>query len=611
MSDISHSIAVAPRGHASSRNQPLIGAILATLVAVVIQQATAQGPFELIADDGMRLVQIRDWLGGQGWFDMSQYRLGIDGGTAMHWSRLVDAPIGAIILIAGSVTGDAALAETIAAYVWPALLLFLAVWAAGTAARRIGSEAAVMPAVVIAGVALGFPHLFKPGAFDHHNLQVVLGLWMFAALVARENVVANHAFAGVLAVMMLAIGMETLPYVAIAGLWVAAAFLVGWIRSEAACAFGLGLPIAALAVMGATVPPARYLSHACDGYSLFHVTMASTGGLGLALATIAGDRIVPRMVCLAAAGALLGGLALTVFAHCFDDPLASLDPNLIAFWLDMIIEAQSIADHMNDDPSQLIGLFGMPLTALIVASFIVVRAGDDHHLRTAMALCVALLVTSIAVTAWQQRASIFSTAFALAPMALLVVSVRARYLERQTPRSIGLLVFTWIIAMNTSWWLTTAATSYLTSSEAEWEQQLAEAENEEPQCFDPEGLAQLGALGGALLAAPFNGAVPILLETDQRVLAGNYHRNTAGNLAWIEMMTSAPERAHDIARERGVTHIVSCSIQPDAAMFADRAPDGLQARLDAGDVPDWLVAVPVSHEAPLAIYRVVSPAASQ
>ena len=44
-------------------------------------------------DDVMRLVQIRDLMAGQGWFDHVQPRLGPEGGTLMHWSRLVDAPI--------------------------------------------------------------------------------------------------------------------------------------------------------------------------------------------------------------------------------------------------------------------------------------------------------------------------------------------------------------------------------------------------------------------------------------------------------------------------------------------------------------------------------------
>lgn len=43
-------------------------------------------------DDAMRLVQIRDLLAGQGWFDMSQHRLMPPNGAGMHWSRLVDAP---------------------------------------------------------------------------------------------------------------------------------------------------------------------------------------------------------------------------------------------------------------------------------------------------------------------------------------------------------------------------------------------------------------------------------------------------------------------------------------------------------------------------------------
>ena len=45
-------------------------------------------------DDRMRLVVVRDLLAGQSWFDTTQYRLGLAGGTLMHWSRFVDLPIG-------------------------------------------------------------------------------------------------------------------------------------------------------------------------------------------------------------------------------------------------------------------------------------------------------------------------------------------------------------------------------------------------------------------------------------------------------------------------------------------------------------------------------------
>jgi len=48
-------------------------------------------------DDVMRLVEVRDLLAGQSWFDLTQYRLGLDGGTLMHWSRLIDLPIAVLI----------------------------------------------------------------------------------------------------------------------------------------------------------------------------------------------------------------------------------------------------------------------------------------------------------------------------------------------------------------------------------------------------------------------------------------------------------------------------------------------------------------------------------
>ena len=44
-------------------------------------------------DSLLRIVQVRDLIAGQGWFDLTQYRMGLDGGFVMHWSRIVDAPI--------------------------------------------------------------------------------------------------------------------------------------------------------------------------------------------------------------------------------------------------------------------------------------------------------------------------------------------------------------------------------------------------------------------------------------------------------------------------------------------------------------------------------------
>src|SRR3546814_13624328 len=49
-------------------------------------------------DDNIRVVQVKDWLAGQGWYDLRQYRLDPPVGANIHWSRIVDLPIAALML---------------------------------------------------------------------------------------------------------------------------------------------------------------------------------------------------------------------------------------------------------------------------------------------------------------------------------------------------------------------------------------------------------------------------------------------------------------------------------------------------------------------------------
>ena len=85
--------------------------------------------------------------------------------------------------------------------------------------------------------------------------------------------------------LMLAVGMETLPYVAVAGLYVAACFLIGG-RAHAALAIGFGAAFAAAAAVAfvATVPASAWLSAECDAYSIPQFAIAAIAGAGLAIA---------------------------------------------------------------------------------------------------------------------------------------------------------------------------------------------------------------------------------------------------------------------------------------------------------------------------------------
>ena len=84
--------------------------------------------------------------------------------------------------------------------------------------------------------------------------------------------------------LSLAVGMETLPYVAVAGLYVAARLLLDGL-GQAALATGFGTAFAATAAVAfvATVPTSAWLSAACDAYSIPQFAIAAIAGTGLAI----------------------------------------------------------------------------------------------------------------------------------------------------------------------------------------------------------------------------------------------------------------------------------------------------------------------------------------
>ena len=601
MTDIDMTGAAVRQNRAAPRALPVVLLALAGAAGVTgLQLAQSSGGGIPNADDAARLVEVRDLLAGQGWFDLTQYRLGLEGGTLMHWSRLVDAPIAAIIRLAETVTGSRELAETIAKALWPAFLLFAALSAIGHGLARTGRSDAVPAAVLIGAVALMTTGVFSPGALDHHNGQVALALWLAACLLPGTGPVRHHGLAGAIAALMLGIGMETLPHVTVAGLAVALGYLLQTVPPAAARAFGLSLAMTAGAILVATVAPARWSTATCDAFSVFHLAMAACGGLGLAATALVARTLPVRLSGLAATGILTGAVALAAFPQCLANPLASLDPRLIAFWLEGVVETRSLADILASDPFSAIGLFGMGTLALAVCLLRTARGA----MRPFHAVMAAFLVTALAVTAWQQRGSMFLAAFAILPLAVLVADARmAASRPGARPAATAVMLAAWIASLNISWWMASAQGAALFGSAPILQAQTANA-SRQANCYAPDLYRPLASEpAGVVLGATDLGA-SILTLTGHRAVAGPYHRNTAGNLLLIEAMLAEPDAAHALLAANGVTHLAHCPGSADARDFAAAAPLGLQAGLNGGRVPGWLEPVAGTEQTPLVIYRV-------
>src|SRR5512138_754714 len=120
---------------------PLVLALLATAFLVV---ATLAGPGPSLSDwlgdtdDAVRLVTVRELIGGAPWFDTTLPRIGAPEPLVSHWSRLIDAPLAALIIALTPLLGVEQ-AELVMRFVWPALLFFaLALIVAREAHRRAG-----------------------------------------------------------------------------------------------------------------------------------------------------------------------------------------------------------------------------------------------------------------------------------------------------------------------------------------------------------------------------------------------------------------------------------------------------------------------------------------
>jgi hypothetical protein len=206
-------------------------------------------------DDVMRLVQVRDLLSGQSWFDLTQMRLGLEGGTLMHWSRLIDLPIASLILLFSAFMGPV-MAEAAALFVWPLLTTLPVFYALALAGQVLGGAPARLIALVLAFLFVLGVNRFQPGSIDHHNVQLGLMALIATCLIVPDRRVIAHAVAGFAAALAIAIGAETTPHIVVVALIVAVQWLgLGESVRPAASAFALALTATLTAAFFLTVPP--------------------------------------------------------------------------------------------------------------------------------------------------------------------------------------------------------------------------------------------------------------------------------------------------------------------------------------------------------------------
>ncbi|SFH88115.1 hypothetical protein [Bradyrhizobium sp. Gha] len=589
------------RSTAEPKPAIVLAMIWAIIVAVLALPAIKTGVFDTLStDDAMRLVEVRDLLSGQGWFDLTQYRLDPPG-IAMHWSRIVDAPLAILIFLLRPLLGQHH-AEALTLVLWPSLLMGAALWLAATIASQASAPAdkprAQLAAILLA--ALSIPALihFRAGAIDHHNLQIVLLLGFVLHITDLEHRTAKAAMAGFLAALSLSVGLEMLPAIAMAS--AAVVGLLVWKGAEVlrpACAFGAGLAGSSLLLALLLLPMNSLVSPVCDAFGGPILLLAAGGGI--ALLAIAGvsrlrECLWVRLTASALAGALLLGAFFRSYPSCVASPYAQVDPLLVSFWLGRVIETMPVTELAQMQPQKLLGYYAFPLLTLGLCGAAMI--GCTPQTRFRWIVSTITLAALFGESLWELRGAAAANIVA-APLCVAgLIRLRTNVVAGWRLVRVALLVSPATLGgMGFAVWPALAAGT--------GGQKIA-MPDPAASCQTISSAAPLAGLPAGRVMAPIDSGPAILAATEHSVFAAPYHRNNDGNLVMLHTMTETPQAARDMVRARQVDYILTCNGSIDQEDLVRIAPEGLAARLGRGEAPDYLEPVQAASKPGWTVWRV-------
>ncbi|MBE7198828.1 MAG: hypothetical protein INR70_13645 [Parafilimonas terrae] len=570
-----------------------VTAFLWLLVAIGL--ATLNAPADLAAtmfhlrvpdpDDAMRLVEVRDLVNGQGWYDLVQHRFGPPAGILSHWSRFVDAPLAAIV-IAGTPFFGQPLAEGLAAAIWPSLLfgLYALILYRGIRAR-FGTRSALI-GLLVATQTLGVTIQFAAGRVDHHDVQLTAILGLVLAI-ARGGGWAGLV-AGLLGALSLAVGLEGLPFLAIGALFLTMDWVLrGRPALRAFLGFGLGLGLTTPLLFGGQTAPALWGRTACDALSPPWLYLAAAGA-GLSLVCAGLDRVLTRrrnrILLVAGAGAAVVAGFASLFPICLSGPFTGMTELVRDHWLLKVNEMTNAATFIARGQWEALAFYPVVLLACLVAT----RSAVSGPQRRLFGLAAVMLWPGLILGLTEFRG--------LYVVSGLVPLVAGPFIDGLLARMGQGDAAPWRV------WGNAAVAAGLISTA--WIAPIALGETLLPQvrtasnpggatsCLSDAALAPLAALPAGTVLAPVFMGPAILLHTPHTVVAAPYHRAVPNIAAALQGLGGTQDDLRRVSEAQGVLYLAACPARPaddiqDAPAFATLLARG-ETRAD------WLKPLPGS-----------------
>ena len=532
-------------------------------------------------DDQLRMVQLRDWLGGQSWFDTIQYRIGEPDSQPMHWPRWIELPLALVVLLFKPLFG-AATAETAAMVIVPLITLGMAMWLVAKITEQIFDHKIAVLAAALMATAVPIVAQIRPMRVDHHGWQIVLALMALWTMFWPDKRNGGLALGAALA-LWLSISLEGLPLSAT----LIVLLTVRWVfRTEEGVrlfwtllSFLLTSFILYFATQGGFDSAKNY----CDALSPAHL-WACTAGAAIILPAI---KFLPSNIALRIAGLAIAAVAAVGVFHafapqCIGGAFNTMDPIVREYWLVHVLEGLPIW-YQNGET--MVTLLGGSIIVGFCSLLYIMRIQPSQIDRNKLFVLGYAFLWALVLSLFVQRATAVAAAFALPFMAWAVhqAFVRARDIKRPVLRILATAAVVFLIMPGP---LAVAFFNGVSGGDAQ-----IEANPEIAACKGNESLARLNAFPRSNILAPFDFGPRILLLTPHGVLATSHHRNDKAMGDQIRIFTSAPDVARSLLESHNIRYIVVCNEEPELDFYAKKHPEGFWAQLAKDQKPDWLQSV--------------------
>ena len=552
-------------------------------------------------DDAARLTEVRELIAGQPWFDMRLWRFGGSEPLVSHWSRIIDLPLAALVMLFSTVLSQET-AEVVTRMVWPTALSGVIAYSVARYCEIVADRKTALLALLLVVPCTGH-FQFTPGRIDHHNAMIIGAVAGTFALLACLDRPRIGWLAGVLLGLGCAVGFEGLglTLAALGIVTLSALFVSDDLAGVARAAAGYAVTLlAAYLVFGPGRPDGLIV---CDALSVNLIALAACGAAGVWGAHVARESRRSQLEAfgiIAVAGAVGLGLYGYVQPACLAGPYGQVEPRLGPIWLDYVSEVRSLWAVSKSSLADGLSFAGYPLIALGYG-VVVVRGRLMPHAATYF----AVFAVTVLLGMWQIRllpyASFLSVPLIAVGLFRRVTAAVPAVRSQPVPAGWGLAggIAAAVAAVSTVGFVLmsgqpgVAATPDVTTSEA--------TPSDFASCTSGKSIKGLAGLPKGLAVNDIDLGSYLVAWTKLSVLSAPYHRMGRSILAAHDLLHASAAEAPLRMKGMGARYVVLCAALGDTV--AVRAPaDALRGELLAGRVPDGLEAV-AADSGPVKVWR--------